>query len=329
MLLIEREGMDKRKLIHDNDKCVGCGICADTCPTTSLRLSPIVPISRGLIDLDYISCNKNSCVLCGLCASSCPFGALELEINGELISKSSQYPHWHNTGKIHEEDCLYCGKCVEACPRDSIFFKRNLPAPNDLLLGEININEEECIYCKVCEEMCPASAIKVSGNNEFKIPDTIEIDESKCVYCQVCKRACPTDAITAICTTCMFKEDINKPVITGNIFIEGKCINCGWCKSVCPTDAIEVIKPFTGEILRNPDLVCKGDTCHACRDVCPCKTIEIINGESKINPEYCVLCGACVKACPQNLLNLKRYGMKLDNINSISWKDILGKLVEN
>lgn len=328
MSLIEREGIENRKLIYDNDKCVGCGICADTCPTKSLRLSPIVPIARGLIELDYISCNKNNCVLCGLCASSCPFGVLGLEINGEIISKSNEYPKWNNDAKINEEDCLYCGKCVEACPRDSIFFTRKLPDLNDLLEGEISIDDEKCVYCRICEEMCPATAINISSNNEFGIPDTIEVDDSKCVYCQVCKRACPQDAITAICTTCMFNENIDKPSIEGTIFIEGKCINCGWCKSVCPADAIDVTKPFVGEILRNPDLLCKGETCHACQDVCPSNAVEIIDGESKINPEYCVLCGACVKACPQELLSVKRESMALDNIKSISWKDILGKLVE-
>ncbi len=284
MPLIERDGAESRKLIHDNDKCVGCGICADTCPTESLRLSPIVPIARGLIEMDYISCNKINCILCGLCASSCPFGALELEINGEVISKLNGYPNWNNYANIKEEDCLYCGKCVEACPRDSIFFTRTLPDRNDLLTGEISIDDGECVYCRICEEMCPASAITVSANNEFGIPDTIEVDDSKCVYCQVCKRACPQDAIQAICTTCMFKEDIVKPIISGTIFIEGKCINCSLCQSVCPADAIEITKPFAGEILRDPELVCKGDTCHACQDVCPCNAIEIVDGESKINP---------------------------------------------
>ena len=126
----------------------------------------------------------------------------------------------------------------------------------------------------------------------------------------------------------MHQEEIEKPKITGTIFIEQKCVNCGWCESVCPADAVEVNKPFIGEVLRNPELVCKGESCHACQDVCPCNAIEIINNESSINPSYCVLCGACAKACPQHLLTIKRNSMKLDNIQSPSWKDILGKLVE-
>ena len=49
MFNVERSGEETRKLSHNNDRCVGCGICTDVCPTSSLRLGPIVPIARGLI----------------------------------------------------------------------------------------------------------------------------------------------------------------------------------------------------------------------------------------------------------------------------------------
>ena len=104
MSLVKREGVESRELIHDNDKCVGCGICTDICPTESLRLGPIVPIARGLLKMDYISCNSKNCVLCGLCASACPFDALSLKIDDEFISNIENYPVWHNGAEINEED---------------------------------------------------------------------------------------------------------------------------------------------------------------------------------------------------------------------------------
>ena len=60
MFNIEREGEEHRVLSYKDKNCVGCGICVNVCPTDSLRLGPIVPIARGLIEMDLISCNSNS-----------------------------------------------------------------------------------------------------------------------------------------------------------------------------------------------------------------------------------------------------------------------------
>lgn len=87
MFNVERSGEETRKLSHNNDRCVGCGICTDVCPTSSLRLGPIVPIARGLIEMDLVSVTSNTCVLCGLCSVACPFDALSLTINGNDIKE--------------------------------------------------------------------------------------------------------------------------------------------------------------------------------------------------------------------------------------------------
>ena len=52
MFDIERNGEEHRKLSYNDINCVGCGICTNVCPTSSLRLGPIVPIARGLIEMD-------------------------------------------------------------------------------------------------------------------------------------------------------------------------------------------------------------------------------------------------------------------------------------
>jgi len=67
MVSVEREGEQKRSLSYRKNKCVGCGICTDICPTEALRLGPLVPIARGLVDMDYVNVDKNKCALCGLC----------------------------------------------------------------------------------------------------------------------------------------------------------------------------------------------------------------------------------------------------------------------
>ena len=134
------------------------------------------------------------------------------------------------------------------------------------------------------------------------------------------------DAIKAVCSTCMLQDQIKAPEINGTASIlKDGCVNCSWCKEVCPVDTINVTKPFEGtlKLVETDESTCKGDACHACQDVCPCDAVEIIDNKATINLDYCNLCGACVNACPQNIREVTRTSMKLNNINSESWRDIL------
>lgn len=333
MISIDRKGKENRSLSHQNEKCVGCGICTDICPTKSIKLGPVLPVARGLLKMDLININKNTCVLCGLCASACPFNALEFSINGVNTKKLDVYPKWDHKSELNDENCIYCGNCEKACPRDAIYLSRNLPKVEDLVRGEAEIDKDKCIYCGMCAEMCPAAAITIEGNeinsSNPTIAKDIQIDKSKCMYCGICKKICPEKAVKIVCTTCMEREMIEIPKVTGSIFLnEDKCVNCGWCQEICPVDVPSITKPFEGELIMNWDIECKGDSCHACMDVCPCNALSIVDNQSTVNPKMCILCGACVKACPQGIPAVKRTDMKLKNIRSKSWNNALGSLIE-
>ena len=334
MFTVRRDGEEIRVLTHDNDNCISCGLCVGTCPTDSLKLGPIVPIARGLIDLEKVSINKDSCVLCGLCSVSCPFNAMSLVINSTDIKDLENYPKWETLAIVDEDDCIYCGRCYNVCPQDSILFERQLPARDEFVRGIIEINDEDCIFCRMCVEMCPAQAIEVqcnpSASNEV-LDNVITVDNYKCVYCGVCKRACPEGAIQVICSTCMESDDFIIPPVTGETsIIENTCVNCSWCAETCPKDCINVVKPFSGaiELIETDEAKCKGESCHACQDVCSCNAIEIIDNISVTNPTFCNLCGACVPACPQHIRHINRTSMKLTNINSKAWKEILNKIID-
>ena len=329
MFVIERDGEEHRKLSYKDNVCVGCGICVDVCPSESLRLGPIVPIARGLIEMDLVSINEDSCVFCGLCSVACPFDSLSLTIDGIDVCDIDSYPSWDVGCEIDDGLCIYCGRCDTACPRDSILFERRLPNPIDLVRGEIEIDRDQCIYCSVCADMCPTDAIVIKNvptSSNDKLNNFIDVDSSKCIFCGICKRVCPENAILEICSTCMFWDEIETPEITGDAFIsEESCVNCSWCSEICPVDAITITKPFEGtlELVETDEKVCKGDSCHACKDVCPCNAVEIVDGKSVTNPDFCNLCGACVTACPQKIRVVDRTAMKLSNISSESWNEIL------
>jgi 4Fe-4S ferredoxin len=128
----------------------------------------------------------------------------------------------------------------------------------------------------------------------------------------------------------MYYDEIDAVEITGETLIsESSCVNCSWCSDICPVDAITITKPFEGtlQLVESDEKVCKGDSCHACLDVCPCNAVEIVGGKSVTNLNFCNLCGACVTACPQDIRVLSRTAMKLNNINSESWNEILNTLL--
>jgi 4Fe-4S ferredoxin len=284
--------------------------------------------------MDLVSVKADSCAFCGLCSSACPFSALDLTIDDVSIKELDVYPSWDVESDIND-DCIYCGRCYEVCPQDSIIFKRELPDRSELVRGEINIDDEKCIYCSFCADLCPAGAITVknvpTATNDV-VNNSIEVDVSKCIFCGVCKRICPENAIREVCATCMYNDEIEVPAVTGEVFIiQDSCVSCSWCSEICPKDAITIVKPFEGtlDLVENEaeEKICKGESCHACQDVCPCNAVEIVDGKAFTNLTFCNLCGACISACPQNIRELSRTAMKLDNINSKSWIEILDSLI--
>lgn len=334
---IKREGLDNRSIKHNNDNCVACGICSDICPTSALTLGPILPIVRGILEMDYIRMDENKCVLCGLCSFACPFNVMEFKINNIEGKNLAEYPKWDHGTNISEDDCIFCRQCELCCPRDAIITKRDLPKLKDLVKGEIIKEVDNCISCHICEEMCPSGAITIknksnSGEGRFQIED-IAIDPEKCVYCKICQKVCPENALRIICTTCMDQDQIIDTDIKGDIALDDvTCINCGWCETICPSNAVQTIKPFEGMVIleenEEDEKICKGESCHACQDVCPCNAVTLSENKMTVNQDVCVLCGACEKACPQKILKVERTSMKLNNIKSSAWKKILAGIIK-
>ena len=76
------------KLTVDNhyiieQKCVGCGACAEKCPTNS-------------IDLDRFSVDTDTCVLCFGCINNCQYQAMNMESNNEKLIGFHEYMEKNN-----------------------------------------------------------------------------------------------------------------------------------------------------------------------------------------------------------------------------------------
>ncbi len=92
--------MENHLPIIDPDKCRGCMMCAEACPTNAIWAA----WDKRLI----AEINKSECIGCGLCKRQCSFESIVGEIK-----------------KPHEvlNACTGCGKCAEKCPKKCITMK--------------------------------------------------------------------------------------------------------------------------------------------------------------------------------------------------------------
>ena len=58
--------------VVDVEKCVGCGICVDFCPESTIELKEKKKQKKAVVDYDF-------CKGCGICSQVCPFRAIKMK----------------------------------------------------------------------------------------------------------------------------------------------------------------------------------------------------------------------------------------------------------
>ena len=73
----------KKRLLHVEEYCEGCGACVKRCPVGAMSLEPVTdtPSDEGEFVRTYTHravCDSSKCVLCGYCSGVCPVFAVKV-----------------------------------------------------------------------------------------------------------------------------------------------------------------------------------------------------------------------------------------------------------
>ncbi|RLI26693.1 MAG: ferredoxin [Candidatus Hecatellales archaeon] len=337
-----------KELRYHLERCVGCTLCMASCPWEALTKGPIVEVAAGrLEEAPLVNVELEKCTFCGLCVSACLFNSFNLFLDGTALEDLLKVSGKH---EVDREKCIPCYLCERVCPRQAIKAEVKMARKDELVVyeaggkpeearGKIVFDEEKCCYCGLCEALCDAFEIfwEEAKPPEFKPAIGLRIDEEKCDYCGLCEKICPTEALKVECEYAP-PRSISEVKIEGEISIdEDKCVDCGICASVCPVEALKVKKPFDGKVHIVRLEKCDPTGCKNCFNICPVNVIYPVKGAEKIKvlEDYCIFCGACENACPEQVLKVERFSLNLEGVDR-PWKEsrirqlqrLLGRSVE-
>ena len=130
-VVIECNSKDFGKAVKDSCKvgCIGCGICAKTCPFEAIEMDGKLP-----------RINYEKCVQCMLCVEKCPTKIISGDLNNRVKVE------------IEVDKCIGCTICKKQCKFGAI--------EGELKQKHI-INKDKCVGCQLCVQKCPKKAIKI------------------------------------------------------------------------------------------------------------------------------------------------------------------------
>jgi 4Fe-4S ferredoxin len=256
--------------------------------------------------------------------------ALEIRYGENTVSLERRYLTKLVKLELSNEKCLGCGTCTEVCPKEALTLSNAIHKDGSLvLLPRVKMDPEKCVLCGTCVVFCPSHALKLTKDGEEEVsvieyqimPElvrSITVEAERCkIDCGLkCEEVCPKECITV--------TEVDGE-ITGVFVDEDLCIFCRQCEVACPYGLITTQSPYEGIVEIDTEKCPEG--CAVCRDACPSHAITM-NMEMlpEVDPEFCILCSACEKVCPEDAVEVTRASVKYSDVKSGAWFKVLERL---
>ncbi|MDO4834747.1 MAG: 4Fe-4S binding protein [Bacillota bacterium] len=296
--VVPREWQERTRgaVAIDGPNCIGCGICANVCPTDAIEVDK----AEGKWTIQ-----RMQCVQCSACVDNCPKKCLTMEnqyTEPDVIKvvDTFEIPAKAAAGGAASggtdgdltcaDTCVFCGLCVKACPADAIKVDRKAKT--------WEVDTDACVKCGACIDKCPKKSLSF-GSAAAAAPaedGSLTCDMEACVFCGLCAKNCPADALEVDRKAKSWKVD------------EDACVKCGVCIDKCPKKCLG----FGGETPAAPakKSVAAVDEekcvyCAACENECEAEAIKVDGTEWKLDEEKCMGCEACIDVCPADAISMK------------------------
>ncbi len=276
----------------NTDICYQCKRCMDICPYEAIRES-----EDGFFYIDQILCQR-----CKGCFTVCPLGAIEIKEQPILVIDKELCYLCRNcinvcrvdaiketsTGFILDSNiCKKCGDCFKACPMGAIKYEKVGKLLKSLTVEPVTVTEEKE---ETFEEISIDDIRKDAEEKACSVQKALTFIEEfiagpMCGRCYPCSLGTEEAKIRLIRLS-QHLDEASESDIEALKRIASKMIESSYCKKGRDTGRFLAANIASAEEEFRLHLA----------GICPKK--ECISSiEYVINPDLCIVCGACAKRC--------------------------------
>lgn len=268
------------KIVIDESKCSGCGLCEKNCKSACINSKQrTIDYSRCVVCMDCIGKCKRGAIKYGIAPKKVRITVGDTESKCDAPASTSRRAFLTGAVAMAATTAIQAQKKKVdgglAVIKDKVVPERATPI---LPPGAVNARSfaHKCTACQLCVSACPNNVLRPSSDlNRFMQPEA-SYERGYCrPECTSCSNVCPNGALLPLTREEKSSTQIGRAVwIKQNCLAASKNERCDNCARHCPTGAIQMVAPDEGDKKRRPIPVidverCIG--CGACENLCPAR----------------------------------------------------------